>query len=223
MEPAPVWRSKPAQSRSLRALRSGQVPGPSKLERLMAAKRARLNPLRRLSFIGELGSGNMRHGGGSGRVEPPVHVPAGLEGGDHLLGYRHLGAIARVSSSACLARPDRKHAEVTQLDPISPRRAAVMVSRIVLTRMSTSRWCRCGFSAAILSIRSNLSIGAPNWHRLASASYQGAAFAVLPMAESGTREKRTAHAAEQHRPDVLRRREDRFEGRLDLNPGTRLV
>ena len=40
------------------------------------------------------------------------------------------------------------------------------------------------------------------------------------MAESGTREKRTAHVAEQHRPDVLRRREDRFEGRLDLNPGT---
>jgi hypothetical protein len=77
--------------------------------------------VRRLSFIRELGSGNMRHGGGSGRVEPPVHIPARLEGGEYLLGYRDLGPIARVSSSACPACSDRKHSKVTQFDPISPR------------------------------------------------------------------------------------------------------
>ena len=37
-----------------------------------------------------------------------------------------------------------------------------------------------------------------------------------------TVEKKTAHAAEQDRPDVLRRREAWFEGQLDLDP-TRLV
>jgi transposase len=36
------------------------------------------------------------------------------------------------------------------------------------------------------------------------------------------REKKTAHAAEQDRPDVLKRREDWFEGQLDLDPA-RLV
>jgi transposase len=37
-----------------------------------------------------------------------------------------------------------------------------------------------------------------------------------------TRKKKTAHAAEQDRPDVLKRQEDWFEGQLDLDPG-RLV
>jgi len=36
------------------------------------------------------------------------------------------------------------------------------------------------------------------------------------------REKKTAHAAEQDRPEVLKRREDWFEGQLDLDPA-RLV
>src|SRR4051812_9979404 len=43
----------------------------------------------------------------------------------------------------------------------SPRaRAAVIVSKMALTIVSTSRWYRCGFSAAILSISSDLSIEA---------------------------------------------------------------
>ena len=35
-------------------------------------------------------------------------------------------------------------------------------------------------------------------------------------------EKKTAHASEQDRPDILKRREDWFDGQLDLDPG-RLV
>ena len=35
---------------------------------------------------------------------------------------------------------------------------------------------------------------------------------------TGSREKKTAHAAEQERPDVLKRREEWFEGQLDLDP-----
>jgi putative transposase len=31
-------------------------------------------------------------------------------------------------------------------------------------------------------------------------------------------EKKTAHASEQERPDILKRREDWFEGQLDLDP-----
>jgi hypothetical protein len=32
-------------------------------------------------------------------------------------------------------------------------------------------------------------------------------------------QKKTAHAAEQDRPDILRRREAWFDGQLDLDPG----
>ena len=35
-------------------------------------------------------------------------------------------------------------------------------------------------------------------------------------------QKKTAHAAEQDRPDILKRREDWFEGQLDLDPAPRL-
>jgi len=35
---------------------------------------------------------------------------------------------------------------------------------------------------------------------------------------TGSRENKTAHAAEQERPDVLKRREEWFEGQLDLDP-----
>src|SRR3954453_17408689 len=43
----------------------------------------------------------------------------------------------------------------------SPRASAVViVSKMVLTILSTSRWYRCGLSAAILSISSDLIIGA---------------------------------------------------------------
>ena len=54
-----------------------------------------------------------------GGVEPAVHVAAGLERRNHLLGHRDLGTIARVSSGARLARLDREHAKVAQLHPIA--------------------------------------------------------------------------------------------------------
>src|SRR3954468_5717743 len=41
-----------------------------------------------------------------GGIEPAVHVPARLEGRDHLFGDRDFGAIARVSPGAGVARPD---------------------------------------------------------------------------------------------------------------------
>lgn len=47
------------------------------------------------------------------------------------------------------------------------------------------------------------------------------AVAVLRSA-SDHRQKKTAHAAEQDRPDLLKRREERFDGQLDLDPN-RLV
>ena len=51
------------------------------------------------------------------------------------------------------------------------------------------------------------------WHRHA--------LAFLPAARHHV-EKKTAHASEQDRPDILKRREDWFDGQLDLDPG-RLV
>jgi hypothetical protein len=44
----------------------------------------------------------------------------------------------------------------------------------------------------------------------------------LPRSLRHDREKKTAHAAEQDRPDILERREAWFEGQLDLDPA-RLV
>ena len=44
-----------------------------------------------------------------------------LKVGDHLLGDRDLGAIARVASGAGVARLDREHAKAAQLNPIPPR------------------------------------------------------------------------------------------------------
>jgi transposase len=41
--------------------------------------------------------------------------------------------------------------------------------------------------------------------------------ALLPPAQDHA-QKKTAHAAEQDRPDILKRREDWFEGQLDLDP-----
>ena len=35
---------------------------------------------------------------------------------------------------------------------------------------------------------------------------------------AGSRAKKTAHATEQDRPDILKRREERFDGQLDLDP-----
>ncbi len=43
--------------------------------------------------------------------------------------------------------------------------------------------------------------------------------AAVPQASQADAEKKTAHAAEQDRPDVLKRREDWFESQLDLDPG----
>ena len=54
-------------------------------------------------------------------IEPAVHVPARFESRDHLLGHRDLGAIARVSSGAGVARLDREHAKVAQLNPVPLR------------------------------------------------------------------------------------------------------
>ena len=78
-------------------------------------------------------------------VEPMVHVLARLEHRDQLLGHRDHLSIARVSS----------------------------VSRIVLTIFSTSRWYRCGFCSAILSISSDLSI-AGSGRAILACSYQDA-------------------------------------------------
>src|SRR5215218_8096366 len=52
-------------------------------------------------------------------IEPMMHVPAGLEGRDYLRGHRDLGAIARISPSACVTRLNPEHAKAAQLDPIS--------------------------------------------------------------------------------------------------------
>src|SRR5215210_4522354 len=52
-----------------------------------------------------------------GGIEPAVHVPARLEGRDHLFGDRDFGAIARVSPGAGVARPDPEHAKAAQLNP----------------------------------------------------------------------------------------------------------
>src|SRR4051812_2592672 len=58
----------------------------------------------------------------------------------------------------------------------SPRaKAAVIVSKMALTIFSTSRWYRCGFSAAILSINSDLIIGAFEGARSQEPEQQGPA------------------------------------------------
>ena len=80
----------------------------------------------------------------------------------------HVGAARGVRiTPAMLPDPVRAPRVLTANTPKSrsstrsPRaRAAVMVFRIVLTIFSTSRWYRCGFSAAICSISSDLIIGA---------------------------------------------------------------
>src|SRR4051812_13346035 len=54
------------------------------------------------------------------------------------------------------------------------------------------------------------------WPRTGSRSAMAACGAFSTGA--GSRSKKTAHAAEQDRPDVLRRREAWFEGQLDLDP-----
>ena len=56
-----------------------------------------------------------------GGIEPAVHVPARLEGRDHLFGDRDFGAIARVSPGACVAHLDREDSEAAQLDPVTTR------------------------------------------------------------------------------------------------------
>src|SRR3954454_15236690 len=56
-----------------------------------------------------------------GGIEPAVHVAARLEGRDHLHGNRDLGAIARISSGACVARLDREHTKAAQLNSVSSR------------------------------------------------------------------------------------------------------
>src|SRR3954451_20900729 len=93
-------------------------------------------------------------------VEAAVHVAAGLEGRNDLFGHRDLGAIARVSSRARVPLLDREHAKAAQFNPIPTRSpcasAVVIVSRMALTMASTSRWYRCGFCSAILSISSDL-------------------------------------------------------------------
>src|SRR4051794_28027763 len=93
-------------------------------------------------------------------IEPAVHVPAGLEGGKHLLGDRDLAAIARVSSGAGPALLDREYPEVAQLYSIPRAKPAVIVSKMALMIFSTSHWYRCGFSAVTLSISSDLIIRA---------------------------------------------------------------
>jgi hypothetical protein len=41
--------------------------------------------------------------------------------------------------------------------------------------------------------------------------------ALLPAPEDHA-QKKTAHAAEQERPDILKKREERFDGQIDLDP-----
>ena len=55
------------------------------------------------------------------RIEPAVHIAAGLKGREHLLGDWDLAAVARVSSGARLARLDPEHTKAAQLNPISLR------------------------------------------------------------------------------------------------------
>jgi hypothetical protein len=97
------------------------------------------------------------------RVEPTMHILAGLEGRDHLLGHRDPFPIARVAPGARVTPLDREHPKVTQFDPVTTRergRAVVIVFRMALTMASTSRRYRCGFCSAILSISSDLSMQA---------------------------------------------------------------
>src|SRR3954447_8412672 len=70
-----------------------------------------------------VGSGAYQPHSALGGVEPPVHVAAGLERRNHLLGHRDLDTIAWVSSGARLARLDREHAKVAQLHTIATRQS----------------------------------------------------------------------------------------------------
>src|SRR5215210_1060857 len=55
------------------------------------------------------------------RVEPTMHILAGLEGRDYLLGHRDPFTIARVAPGARVTPLDREHPKVTQLDPVTTR------------------------------------------------------------------------------------------------------
>ena len=92
-----------------------------------------------------------------------------------------------------------------------PSGRAVIAGRPRLRRMRPSSWTRSSGSPT------------PRWRSCARcwpARARGQhrhAVAVLPPPRDHA-QKKTAHAAEQDRPDVLKRREAWFDGQLDLDP-----
>src|SRR3954451_10038819 len=55
------------------------------------------------------------------RIEPPAHLPPGLEGRFGLLPHQDGFAIARVARGTRVLLLDREHAKVAQLHPVTPR------------------------------------------------------------------------------------------------------